>query len=619
MKRMPIILLIAAMLALSGCAGGLKPTDRSKTVGQEKQTIAERSAKTKAAMSSYTTKAAPVGADTLLISDSQASNATKKASISTMRAALGLGTSDNPAFSSVMSSTGNILMANTQVTGKWITGLGYTADVTSVIHGGKHWICTSSHTAGSTTEPGVGASYGTVWEESGGAGDDLGSAAYTDVVALWTTCTGYLKSDGSCDVPSGTYTSEIGQDMAGAMVTGNTETGISVTYDDADGTLDFVVGNIPGTAAGITGITLPAPTASGQSWASTGAGVMELVTDTTASSIGTSIVTAETAAAVRGLLDVEPGTDVQAPLVSGTNIKTINNTSLLGSGNISISGSGTVTVQSADPTSASAEGWYAATGSGDIFYKSSAGLFTVAGSYAADPTTYTLALDGTGWNGTDAVTVGATTLTADGSFTGLSSATTAVTCTPDTGRTCSCTGAEVTGSAPNYVVDMSDSNESMACTFAAGVTDTLYDAQVVFADGVQVGSAFKICAYDRTNSGALVECSSPGTVTNNSIQTAMFAGTISLIAGHNYTLGIIANGAVAVAKADTSDATFYLAGSYSSPPSSTTGEAWTAGDTLSLVVRNSSGTVLIGSLASPINAQNLNSNTLYLWNNYETY
>lgn len=39
-----------------------------------------------------------------------------------------------------------------------------------------------------------------------GAGDDLGSAAYGDVVALWTTCTGYLKSDGTCDTPSGSAT-----------------------------------------------------------------------------------------------------------------------------------------------------------------------------------------------------------------------------------------------------------------------------------------------------------------------------------------------------------------------------------------------------------------------------
>ena len=34
------------------------------------------------------------------------------------------------------------------------------------------------------------------------------------------------------------------QDIVGAMVSGNTETGITVTYQDADGTLDFVVGTL---------------------------------------------------------------------------------------------------------------------------------------------------------------------------------------------------------------------------------------------------------------------------------------------------------------------------------------------------------------------------------------
>ncbi len=34
---------------------------------------------------------------------------------------------------------------------------------------------------------------------------------------------------------------EVIQDIIGAMLTGNTETGITVTYDDADGTIDFVV------------------------------------------------------------------------------------------------------------------------------------------------------------------------------------------------------------------------------------------------------------------------------------------------------------------------------------------------------------------------------------------
>ena len=34
------------------------------------------------------------------------------------------------------------------------------------------------------------------------------------------------------------------QDIVGGMVTGNTETGITVEYQDADGTLDFTIGTL---------------------------------------------------------------------------------------------------------------------------------------------------------------------------------------------------------------------------------------------------------------------------------------------------------------------------------------------------------------------------------------
>ena len=57
-----------------------------------------------------------------------------------------------------------------------------------------------------------------------------------------------------------TLTNEEVQDIVGGMVTGNTETGISVTYQDADGTLDFVVGTLnqdtTGTAAIATTVTV---------------------------------------------------------------------------------------------------------------------------------------------------------------------------------------------------------------------------------------------------------------------------------------------------------------------------------------------------------------------------
>lgn len=197
----------------------------------------------------------------------------------------------------------------------WVTATAYTANNQSVTHGGHVFVCISSHTSGSSTEPGTGVDWETVWKYHGSdlyaaalgaddnyvtvaektrlgdlqaadsvsfaevtatgagglkagtegvtrgaitlysnanpfavginsaatptqtwtltlppaapaganylfnvdadgtggftdpatlGGDDLGSAAYTDVVSLWTTCTGYLKSDGTCDSPTGT-------------------------------------------------------------------------------------------------------------------------------------------------------------------------------------------------------------------------------------------------------------------------------------------------------------------------------------------------------------------------------------------------------------------------------
>jgi hypothetical protein len=128
------------------------------------------------------------------------------------------------------------------------------------------------------------------------------------------------------------------------------------------------------------------------------------------------------------------------------------------------------TVQSADPTSASAQGWYCATGSGDCFYKSSGGLFTLPGSYTADPTTYTLTLDIIDGNATDKVTVNSLDRTTDGTWTGLpSDSTTDVTCTPDTSRVCVCddgAGSWLSGSAPDYIADITN-NRSLACTFSA--------------------------------------------------------------------------------------------------------------------------------------------------------
>lgn len=74
-------------------------------------------------------------------------------------------------------------------------------------------------------------------------------AIITDVSDLFTNNDGALSDDdlsdnSTSDLSEGTnlyYTDERAEDAAGGMVTGNTETLITVTYQDADGTFDFAV------------------------------------------------------------------------------------------------------------------------------------------------------------------------------------------------------------------------------------------------------------------------------------------------------------------------------------------------------------------------------------------
>lgn len=48
--------------------------------------------------------------------------------------------------------------------GAWTTATGYTASTSGVTSGGRRYLCTSNHTSGASTEPGVGASWQTVWQ-----------------------------------------------------------------------------------------------------------------------------------------------------------------------------------------------------------------------------------------------------------------------------------------------------------------------------------------------------------------------------------------------------------------------------------------------------------------------
>ena len=86
--------------------------------------------------------------------------------------------------------------------------------------------------------------------------DTSGNAATATKLATARTIAG-VSFDGSANISlnnnaitngagyiTATLTNEQVQDIVGGMVSGNTETGITVTYQDGDGTLDFVVGTL---------------------------------------------------------------------------------------------------------------------------------------------------------------------------------------------------------------------------------------------------------------------------------------------------------------------------------------------------------------------------------------
>jgi len=104
---------------------------------------------------------------------------------------------------------------------------------------------------------------------SGSSGSCTGNAATATALETARTIAG-VSFDGSANISlnnnaitngagyiTATLTNEQVQDIVGGMVTGNTETGITVTYQDGDGTLDFVVGTLnqdtTGSSASCTG------------------------------------------------------------------------------------------------------------------------------------------------------------------------------------------------------------------------------------------------------------------------------------------------------------------------------------------------------------------------------
>ena len=172
---------------------------------------------------------------------------------------------------------------------------------------------------------------------SGSSGSCTGNAATATSLQTARTIAG-VSFDGTANISlnnnaitngagyiTATLTNEEVQDIVGGMLTGNTETGITVTYQDADGTIDFVVGTLnqdtTGNAATATALET-ARTINGTSFD------------------GSANITVTAAA---GTLT---GTELKSTVVTSSLTSVGTLTSLTTSGNILMTGTGAIDVAS---------------------------------------------------------------------------------------------------------------------------------------------------------------------------------------------------------------------------------------------------------------------------------
>ena len=154
-------------------------------------------------------------------------------------------------FTGTADTTGNAATATALETARTIHGVSFDGtaniDLSEVIQD------TVGAMVSSNTESGITVAY----EDSDGTldftvgtlnQDTTGNSATATALETARTIHG-VSFDGSANIDL----SEVIQDTVGAMVSSNTETGIGVTYEDGDGTLDFVIGSSAITNAMLAG------------------------------------------------------------------------------------------------------------------------------------------------------------------------------------------------------------------------------------------------------------------------------------------------------------------------------------------------------------------------------
>ena len=157
-----------------------------------------------------------------------------------------------------------------------------------------------------------------------------------------------VSFDGSANIDL----TEVVQDTVGAMVGSNTETGISVTYEDGDGTLDFVVGTLnqdtTGNAATATALET-ARTIHGVSFDGTGnIDLTEVVQDTVGAMFSSNTETGITVGYEDGdgTIDLAVGTLNQNTTGSAATLTTARTIALSGdvAGSVTFDGSANATI-----------------------------------------------------------------------------------------------------------------------------------------------------------------------------------------------------------------------------------------------------------------------------------